>query len=654
MENRKSKLGIGVDTGDAFTDAVLMNLEKGKILRTTKVQTTHEALSKGLFESIDGVLEGVDPREVSLVAVSTTLATNAIVEGKGGDVGLLLLGWDLEENRDLPTDHIVGIGGRFNPRGEEEETLDLTGLKSAINEMQSRVDAFAISGYFSVRNPAHELKVKEVIQSKTGLPVVCGHELTGKLGVYERTVTAVLNAQILPLITSFFDSVEKALKERKINAPLMIVKSDGSIVNVEEAREHPVETVLSGPAASAIGGSWLSGLKEGVVIDIGSTTTDIMTLHNGLPNLEEEGATVGKWKTRVKALDTRSIGLGGDSRVSIPNLGSTSKIQIGPRKVVPLAFSTLDERAAQIMEDFQEVEFIGSSGSNTALKNISGKENKSKILSFIHNEKVNIGRLRTWAKELGIYGLSQTITRFEKKGVIKQIGFTPTDALHVLGEYREGKTNLSEAGAKILGKKLGMDAGRFSKLVKEKFEEKVTREIIKKLILEEKADIKFDENPLWWYLINGKTTFLNPRFKLGVPVVGIGAPAHCLLPKAVETLGSELLQVKHFAVGNAVGAITGSVVKKFQVLVIEDHLEERFLIFLPSKRVVLDTDDEEQAMGYALKNIRKIAEAEMAKLGAKDANLRIQEKKFKFGRGKITILAVGKPLIQTHSKFNDQ
>ncbi|MFB6291024.1 MAG: hydantoinase/oxoprolinase N-terminal domain-containing protein, partial [Candidatus Bipolaricaulia bacterium] len=316
------KYALGVDAGDTFTDAVLFDLEEKRVEEVTKVRTTHDNLSVGIFDAIDEVIGEFDPDNIIQVSLSSTLATNSIVEGRGGPVGLLTLGWKPEEDQEFPRSRRGYVPGRFNPRGEELEPLDRKKAVSFVEEWESQVVGFAVSGYFGVRNPAHENQVREIIEDRTGKPVITGHDLSPQLGFYERAVTAVLNVKVVPIINSFVDSARLALRERGIYAPLLMVKSDGTLAKSSEVKKKPIETIFSGPAASAIGARWLADKDDGVVIDIGGTTVDVAVLRDGLPTLANSGVSVGEWRTKVRSLDLRSIGLGGDSQIELDKEGN--------------------------------------------------------------------------------------------------------------------------------------------------------------------------------------------------------------------------------------------------------------------------------------------------------------------------------------------
>lgn len=321
---------LGIDTGGTYTDGVIIDRDTKRVLCTAKALTTQNDLTIGM-ENCMRALPFDRWEQIELVSLSTTLATNAIVEGKGCRVGLLLLG-KRPEGR-LPAEVCVELDAQVDIRGGVREPLDEEALHAALLHLRGRCDAVAVSGYASVRNPAHELQAAKCTGETLGLPVVCGHELTGALGFYERTVTAVLNARLIPIIRNLITTVCWVTNRFGIRAPIMVVRGDGSLMRADYAIERPVETVLSGPAASVIGARFLSGRGDCIVVDMGGTTTDIACLQSGKCAVSNEGARLAGWRTRVRALEICTFGLGGDSEICMQ---AEEKVKIGPHRVVPL------------------------------------------------------------------------------------------------------------------------------------------------------------------------------------------------------------------------------------------------------------------------------------------------------------------------------
>ena len=320
---------LGIDTGGTYTDSVLLDMQTKQILKTGKALTTPSDLIIGISSSIRS-LGNIDSSSIKFVSLSTTLATNAVVENKGGKTLLILSG--AESDCTYPAEETLCVGGRIDIKGRVIKTLSTESVISMLKSLDKSFDTVAISGYASARNPEHELLIKEAVENVFQTPSVCAHELTSTLGFYERTVTAVLNARLIPIINDWLDAMKKSLSEHSIDAPIMVMKGDGCLIHENAARKRPIETILSGPAASITGSLFLSNMENCDVIDIGGTTTDIAHVRNGQVDICSEGALVNNWRTRVRAADINTFGLGGDSRIDyVP-----SSVTIGPNKVTPL------------------------------------------------------------------------------------------------------------------------------------------------------------------------------------------------------------------------------------------------------------------------------------------------------------------------------
>ncbi|MGO4834193.1 hydantoinase/oxoprolinase N-terminal domain-containing protein, partial [Rhizobiaceae sp. 2RAB30] len=349
-------LFLGIDTGGTYTDAVLWSEATG-VAAKAKALTTRHDLAVAKSGALDAVLQkaAVDPAAVKLVSMSTTLATNALVEGQGGRVALVMIGFsegDLARDglqRALGTDPVIFCPGGHDVHGNALP-LDLGALEEALPQLAGSVSGFAVCAYFATRNPAHELAARALIRERTGLPVTASHELSAKLGGPRRALTTLLNARLISMIDRLAAATEGFLEKRGIKAPLMVVRGDGALVSAAFARQRPIETILSGPAASLVGARHMTGLKDAVVSDIGGTTTDVAVLDGGRPRLDPEGATVGGFRTMVEAVAMRTFGLGGDSEVSLEDGGLTPRIVLGPRRLVPLALAAVAHTDVVISE----------------------------------------------------------------------------------------------------------------------------------------------------------------------------------------------------------------------------------------------------------------------------------------------------------------
>ena len=321
---------LGIDTGGTYTDGVVYDEERHRILSKGKALTTHKNLHLGIAGCLETLDKGLFPK-IRQVNLSTTLATNAIVEEQGRPIALFLLGGRPEGK--LPAEILKEIPGSFDIRGRQVIPLDKEALKTAANQIKGQVEAVAISGFASVRNNRHEAEARDIIRHITGLPVTCAHELSSGLGYYDRTVTTALNARLLPVIFELMTAVKAVLAKKNLTLPLMIVTGSGSLVSEQAALRRPIETVLSGPAASISGAMYLSGCKNGLILDMGGTTTDIALVKNGRVKQSRQGAYVGGYRLHISAARIHTCGLGGDSRIY---LDGKNHLQIGPQRACPL------------------------------------------------------------------------------------------------------------------------------------------------------------------------------------------------------------------------------------------------------------------------------------------------------------------------------
>ncbi|MDD2413949.1 MAG: hydantoinase/oxoprolinase family protein, partial [Eubacteriaceae bacterium] len=311
-------IGLGIDTGGTCTDAVLYDLDRQHVLSRGETPTTKACLETGIARAIQK-LDSATLQKIAFVSLSTTLATNACVENRGAAVKLLFIGVDEATVREQYQKYgftcmddlifIDGIppGGFCKPKAPDWDALEhqLDAFKGA--------EAIGIVQYFPEWNQgAYEKKARDILSQKTDVPIVCGSELFSDLNAIRRGAGTYLNVRLIPIIQSFLTAVKKVLNAMALPVPLYIVRSDGSLMSEAFAQSHPVETLLSGPAASATGGAWMSEAQNAIVVDIGGTTTDIALIQDGLPVTLKEGITINGWKTFVKGLFIDTFGLGGD------------------------------------------------------------------------------------------------------------------------------------------------------------------------------------------------------------------------------------------------------------------------------------------------------------------------------------------------------
>lgn len=319
---------LGIDVGGTFTDAVLV--AAGKVVAQAKVPTTHQQLLQGVLAAMDSVLQGMDSIRIKRLALSTTIVTNTLVEGKTDKVGLLLMpGPGMDIAKYLPVEPTIVSGyidhrGREVTRPQEKEVLEACG-------QFKECKAIAVSGKFSVRNPSFEALAASWLAKVWPLQISLGSEMSGELNFLRRTNSVYYNCAVWRKFQQFAQAVEQAVQERGIQAPIYILKADGGTMPLSWAKKLPVEAIFTGPAASALGVmAMCCPEKQAVSIDVGGTTTDICLWENGKP-LAQPGAKIGDYVTGVRAFNLKSVGLGGDSQVIFDG----ANIKIGPLRMGP-------------------------------------------------------------------------------------------------------------------------------------------------------------------------------------------------------------------------------------------------------------------------------------------------------------------------------
>ena len=616
-EREVKRYGLGIDTGGTFTDAAIIDMDDVMVVAKAKARTTYHDLAEGIAQSVDNVLEvsGLGAERIGLVGVSTTLATNSILEGKGGKVGLIGIGWEPERNWDLGTTRQAFISGGHEPSGEEKESLVLDEVLEAVQMMEG-MDAVAVSGLFSVYNKSHERMISENIRESLRVPVVMGHQLTTELGIQERTVTAVLNARLIPLINQFLDDVEGAMKARGIRSQIMVFKGDGTLMNIRTARERPVETILSGPAASTMGGKTLAKVDSCVIVDIGGTSTDIAFLEDGFPRISREGATVGDWRTRVRAVDMWTATLGGDSEIKANISGD---VEITRNRVIPLAMAAarydgLLERMRETWEISYLVSFPRKGGRLT--------DEESNIIEFLGRNGPSNRMELMEATDLVL--VDKYIESLQQKNLLARVGLTPTDLLHVRGEYVEGCVEASEIGVEVAAHMCSMSPGDFIDKVVNMFSASIAEEIIKKIMLDEASTRPKCEG--CEFLLQNTTgeersEMLSLSAKLARPIVGIGAPAHVWLRTVDQRLGTSVVVPKGHEVGNAVGAVCSQIAETVEIMIVERN--RRFVLISPFCDPVT-YNDPSIAMRSAMKMAVDNVKVKAMRSGAREVRVKVE------------------------------
>lgn len=628
------KIGIGIDTGGTYTDAVLYDFDEQKILFGAKALTTKEDLSFGIGAALDA-LPGELLARAELVSLSTTLATNACVEEKGGRAKLVMIGMDEKIIRDVGESYgfkdpkeIFLLQSDILANGEIQTDADWKHFADSLTGEFEDCDALGIVAlHAALNNAVQEKRAQEIAESQLDIPVICGHELFSDINCVQRGASLLLNARLVPVIEGFLHSIKTALGLRNIHAPAVIVRSDGSLMSEGFTKARPVETLLCGPAASVIGGIALTNRKNAVIMDMGGTTTDIALVKKGAPVLVENGVKVGRWKTFVKGLFIDTFALGGDSAVRYKN----NALFLDTARVVPLCIAAgkhpsilprLRELAAQKKKHsrFLHEFFI-------PLKDISFSPNyDEREKAFCEQLKNGPLSLEDAARATGQDVYAFAVPRLEREGVVVRAGLTPTDIMHIKGDFKEYDARASLLGAKFVANCADLSVDELCEKVYGEVKSKLYTNVVRILLQNrypalEKTGLSAEmELLISQSFLDLKEGFVRFGFETPAALVGIGAPIHIFLPDVARALGTECVLPEYAGVANALGAVVGKVSAVCEIEVTPEITPDGKTIYTvlgrKENRTFMSREEAEEA---AAREAEACAAAEAKKRGAEDA-----------------------------------
>jgi len=664
---------LGIDTGGTYTDAVLLQNET-TVLAKAKALTTRHDLAVGIAAALDRVLaiSGVSAGDIALASLSTTLATNALVQGQGGRVALVAVGFSAPDLKrqglaaTLAGDPLITLTGGHGHDGQEAAPLDIKSLKTNLDIVCDSVTGFAVCSHFATRNPTHEIVVRDVIQAQCGKPVSCSHDLSAQLNGPKRAMTAVLNARLIGMIDHLISAAENLLVARGVAAPLMVVRGDGALISAAMARLRPIETILSGPAASIVGAQWLTGAQNALVSDIGGTTTDIALLRNGRPGLDPMGAKVGPYRTMVEAVAIRTSGLGGDSEVMIDERDLSGGVTLGPQRVVPIALCAtqwpdLVHRALDLqISGGPAGEFNGRFVIPIPVRDQAADGLGAREQRFL--EKVGDGACPMQdvvANRADIAALPKLIAR----GLVLISGLTPSDASHHLARQAMWDTAAADKALRLFcrkktgaGDRVATDETHLAKMIIAQLETQTSEALLTAAFSQDGAEWdgtdpeKLARHALTRAGLNGHRGLLALDLRLNLPIVGLGASAGNYYPAVGARLRTETILPDHGDVANAIGAVVGQVSMAASGA-ITCPSDGTFRVYLPEGPV--DFDSEKIAIERLEQVLRQQARARATAAGAVDISVSIErqirrsnvEGRDTFIGAELIVTAVGRPRI---------
>lgn len=620
------RCGIGIDTGGTFTDAVIWDLEKKKVLSSYKARTTHENLSVGIINALDG-LDQKTAKQAQIVCLSTTLATNACVENKVTKSKLLFIGvnpkavaWvGAEAGLDDPK-LICYAPDESWTKPEQWETFLAT-------HHEWFHDAYAL-GVVALNadkdQGACERAARKAILARYAFPVICGYELGNERNSIRRGASALLNGGLIHAITEFVAAVRVALDSRQITAPIAIISSDGTLMPAEFTKEHPVETILCGPAASVMGGKIFADAPNSIIVDMGGTTTDIALVRNGVPVKAEKGIQIGRWSTAVKGVLVRTLGLGGDSAIRVDR--KLHRLFLDSVRIVPLCSAA--EQYPQISHKLEEL--LSYTEKHTIMlhefliqlrdieRDPTYSEREKKLCRALREGPLSI---REAADALGVDVYNLHLERLEREKVIIRCGLTPTDIMCLKGDISTFSETASRLGATFVANCVNMTVEDLCDWVYNEVEKKLYLNIAQ-MLLQEKIPLLHrqgvDEQviccleQIWSAGCSTSLEHTNLGLTTSSVLVGVGAPIHVFLPKVAGILGAKCVLPEHAAVVNAIGAVACNVSASRTVCV----SCEGQCFYIPTPDGVKEIKDYASALELAQKHAENMARDAVLDRGA--------------------------------------
>ena len=604
------KIAIGIDTGGTCTDAVAYDYSENRVLAKGKTLTTREDLSVGIAKALDTLPQDYI-REAVLISLSTTLATNACVENKGARAKLVIFGLTDELMERLGVEKQYGIKPGFvrcvdthsSADGSYIDEPDWDALFREYDPWIAETDYMAAAELYGANTGAPcEKKFKALLAERRGLNCVCASELTDRIDVIQRGATALLNAKLLPVIREFIEVALADIRARGCTAPVMVVRSDGSLMSTDATMLKPVETILSGPSASILAGKAFTEEPDYMVVDMGGTTTDVSMVRGGMTVNEGQGIRVGTWRTSVDGVFVDTFALGGDSTMRLTD----GVMRVFSRRAIPLC--TAAARWPQVLPQLREVlekgyvtnkyrfhEFFALMHDPADRSRYNATE--LRLIDTLRDGPLSIFRLKEEIK----FGYSARDTeRLEEEGVLIRCGLTPTDFMHIKGDYTEFDREASLLAAECELKNGGLPYGPedIAALAKEAYEavgRKMYANLVR-ILLAQAHGKAFDSGlspqletlieRTWGERKRDGFSQLKTAFHTDMVLLGMGAPVHIFLPEVAEALGTRCVLPDHAEIGNAIGAVMAELIVRSSVNVTQwDEGGVTYLVHTPKGSV---------------------------------------------------------------------
>lgn len=553
-------LTLGIDTGGTFTDIVVWDTVKKRVLRKAKAFTTHHDLTIGINECLRG-LDQAMLETLSAVHLSTTLTVNAILEDRLSKVGLIVIGAHLPKKLPIAEKYELV---RYHYRSSQNQFAIDNGTSQHIaqlfNETCPIVMVSACGTSYCDLEIAAAMGFRERLRSQ----VICCSSISLEPDFYQRTLNAVTTMGLKPIITQWIASMENTIRQHDIKAPIKILTNTGDLLSLNQAAKNPLATMMSGPAASFMGSQCLTQEKDYLLLDMGGTSLDITKVTNRNTRFSKADTPVGRYAFHIHTLDLQSFGTGGDSQIKLDALGN---LTVGPQKVTPLC--VLGSKYPYLANELDKYRLPEDYDLCTASESDCFFINQNVSAFMLRKEEKRIIDLLT-ERAHSLFFLADYfdtdadalhLDTLVEKGYVARASLTPTDILHAEGSFQRWDAGISKVGLSLLAERTQCGPDAFIKKVKERVTNQLVFFCMQSIAGFEQKSFRFSDSKATMYLIekylHDKQGITRSDFSIQKPIVGLGAPAKAWLPAVAKKLHARLLLPDDGDVACAIGAAAG-------------------------------------------------------------------------------------------------
>ena len=550
---------LGIDAGGTHVDSVIYDNSKQQVLSKAKAFTTLADFSIGIRQSVKR-LQFKDLNRVSSVHLTSTISVNSILENRMARTCLILLGDKIREP--LPYCSRQVIYKKDFPDTETSVWEDKIDFHELYQEHIASADSIVISD--SEGNLSRELSFSNFITSTHPAKCICAANRKGDY--YQRTLQSLLDAGLRPVLSELYECTERVLRELYVTAPVYVLNNSGKLVPAAKAVHAPLECVLAGPAASVAGGKFLTDEETFLLVDMGGTSADVTKIQNRVPRIRTQMALGSDYRLEMESIDIQSFAIGGDSHIHYDQKGN---IAVGSKKVIPLCVAAfwyphlLEEmRSFKKPENYElftayetDCYIAGMKKLYTTLTNF-----EKKVVDCIKESPHSLFWL---AEHFNTDPDALHMNSLVNEGYLQRISFTPTDLLHVTGEYVTWNREMAVYAASVMAETGRMELDEFVRKSKEQIKNNLVLSCMQSVANFEETSFDFRKNAAASFLIDQylerDSEFMDVDFNITKPIVAIGAPSGAWMRDVASKLDTKLILPENYEVGPAIGAAVSTI-----------------------------------------------------------------------------------------------